>query len=90
MKNILSLLFFIPMLSNAQECSSYLFMSDNSTVQMTVYDKKGKESGTQTWKISEVKKNGNQYESVVAGSFKDEKGKEIAIVPGCINVKGVY
>ncbi len=84
MNNILSLLFFIPMLSNAQDCSSYLFMSDNSTVQMTVYDKKGKESGTQTWKISEVKKNGNQYESVVAGSFKDEKGKEIA------NSSGVY
>jgi hypothetical protein len=78
MKKLLASVLFLPLFSIGQDCKSYWFMTNNSTLQMTVYDKKGKESGTQTWKISDVKKNGNAYESTVSSNFKDEKGKEIA------------
>ncbi|HYC30238.1 MAG TPA: hypothetical protein VEB42_15495 [Chitinophagaceae bacterium] len=78
MKKCLTLLLAIPFLSNAQDCGNYLFMSNKSTVQMTIYDKKGKESGVQTWTISDVKKNGNGYQSTVNSVMKDEKGKEIS------------
>lgn len=88
MKQLFILFLSLPLLSNAQDCGNYLFMSNNSTVQMTVYDKKGKESGTQTWKIADVKNTGGNYESVVAGSFKDEKGKEISSSTGVYKCEG--
>lgn len=84
MKKLFTCFFLLPLLIQAQDCSNYIFMTGNSTVQMAVYDKKGKENGTQTWKVLDVKKNGNSYESSVTSSFKDAKGKEID------NSNGVY
>jgi hypothetical protein len=63
---------------HAQDCNGFLYMTNNAEVQMTIYDKKGKESGIQTWKISDVKKNGSGYQSTINSSFTDVKGKEIA------------
>ena len=82
MKKLLASVLLLPLFSIGQDCKSYWFMTNNSTLQMTVYDKKGKESGIQTWKIADVKKNGNAYESTVSSNFKDEKGKEIASSTG--------
>ena len=84
MKKILTILCSVPILALAQDCKNYLFMTDNAQIQMTVYDKKGKESGIVTWKISNVKKSNNGAESTVNSTFKDEKGKEIS------NSKGIY
>lgn len=75
---------------HAQDCNGYLYMTNNAEVQMTIYDKKGKESGVQTWKISDVKKDGAGFQSTINSSFKDDKGKEIAkewFVPGVGIVK---
>ena len=78
MQKLLLFLIVLPLFSIAQDCKSFYYLSNNSEVKMTVYDKKGNESGVQTWKISDVKKNGNSYESTINSSFIDEKGKEIA------------
>jgi hypothetical protein len=78
MKKLFIALSLLPLFSLAQDCKSYYFMTKNSTIEMTVYDKKGKESGKQTWAITDVKKSGNSYESTVNSSFTDEKGKEIS------------
>ena len=78
MKKLLITLSLLPVFSLAQDCKNYYYMSNNSTIEMTVYDKKGKESGKQTWTITDVKKTGNNYQSTVNSSFADEKGKEIS------------
>ncbi|HVE61319.1 MAG TPA: hypothetical protein VNA26_05850 [Chitinophagaceae bacterium] len=63
--------------SFAQDCKNFYFMTNNSEVKMTTYDRKGKESGIQTWTINDVKNNGSGFTSNVSTVFTDEKGKEI-------------
>lgn len=72
----------------AQDCTNYWYMTNNAEVEMTVYDKKGKESGVQTWKVSEVKKEGNGLSASIHSTFTDDKGKEITNSTGtfkCVN-----
>ncbi len=72
----------------AQECKNYYFLTGNSVVEMTLYDKKGEVNGKQTWTISEVKKDGSNYLSTVSTLMVDEKGKEITKSTGqykCVN-----
>lgn len=89
MKKILLGLGLLPaLLSAAQDCKNFWFMTNNAQVQMTLYDKKGKESGVQTWSISEVKKEGSGYQSTVTSSFKDEKGKDLAGGKGLYKCNG--
>jgi len=79
---------FAGLFTGAQDCKNFLFMTNNAEVQMTVYDKKGKESGIQTWTITEVKKDGSGYHSTINSSFKDEKGKEAAAGKGLYKCTG--
>lgn len=72
----------------AQDCAGYLYMTNNAEIQMTVYDKKGQPSGVQTWKVSDVKKDGNSITSTIQTSFKDDKGKEITKGSGTYKCKG--
>ena len=78
MKILLILLCGLPLFSLSQDCGNYLFMTKNTGVTMTIYDKKGKESGTQTWTINDVKNSGGVYQSAVSGEFKDDKGKVVS------------
>lgn len=71
-------LFFCSLGMNAQDCKTFLYMTTNAQVQLTLYDKKGKQSGIQTWKIGNVKKEGNSFFSTINTTMQDEKGKEIA------------
>lgn len=61
----------------AQDCQNFYFMTNNSQIEMTTYDKKGGKSGVMTWKITDVKKDGNSFIAQVNSTFSDEKGKEI-------------
>jgi len=64
--------------SFSQDCSGYWYLTNNAEVQMTIFDQKGKQSGIQTWTVTEVKKDGKSFTSVLKSSMKDEKGKQIA------------
>ncbi len=66
----------------AQDCKNYYYLSNNSKVEMTVYDRKGKESGKQTWKVTDVKNQNNGYVSTIESVFTDDKGKESATAKG--------
>jgi len=79
---------FVGFYSFAQDCKNYYFMTNNAQVQMTIYDKKGKESGVQTWTISDVKNNGAGFSSTVSTVFTDEKGKEITRSSGTYICEG--
>jgi len=74
---LFTFILFAAFYSSAQDCKNYYFMTNNAKVQMTMYDKKGKESGIQTWNITDVKNTGSSFSSTVSTVFTDEKGKEI-------------
>jgi len=74
---LFTFILFAAFYSSAQDCKNYYFMTNNAKVQMTMYDKKGKESGVQTWTITDVKNNGSAFSSTVSTVFTDDKGKEI-------------
>ncbi|HEU4469535.1 MAG TPA: hypothetical protein VFR58_00505 [Flavisolibacter sp.] len=74
--------------STKAQCSSYYFMITGSEVVMTIYDKKGAESGKQTWKTGKVKKEGGASSSTVSSVLTDEKGKELAKGSGSFGCTG--
>jgi len=72
----------------AQDCKTFLFMSANAQIQMTIYDKKGKAIGVQSWNVTDVKNDGNAYSATINTLFKDEKGKEISKGTGLYKCSG--
>ena len=62
----------------SQDCSNYYFLQNNKTIEMTVSNKNGMESGKMTYVISESKKNGNSLTATVNSEFVDAKGKTIS------------
>jgi hypothetical protein len=70
--------------SHSQKCENYYYMTNNSHVEVTIFDAKGKTSGVQTWNITDVKKVGTGVQSTVNMTFKDDKGKQVS------NSSGVY
>ncbi len=58
-----------------QNCNDFFFLQDNKTVEMTNYNKKGKETGKMVYSMSDVKKSGNIVSSTVALEVFDAKGK---------------
>ncbi len=75
---ILSLVFCLEVfLLQAQDCKGFYYLS-NSEIQMTVYDKKDKESGLLTYKISDVSKSGGTTTASFTSEMTDEKGKSLS------------
>ncbi len=56
--------------SFSQDCAGYWYLTNNAEVQMTIFDQKGKQSGIQTWTVTEVKKDGKSFTSVLKSSMK--------------------
>lgn len=72
----------------SQDCSNYYYLQNNKTVEMTITNSKGKESGKMVYKISDSKKNGNSITSTVNSEFVDTKGKTITSATNnvkCVN-----
>ena len=61
----------------SQDCSNYYYLQNNKTVEMTITNSKGKESGKMIYKIADSKKNGNAITATVNSEFIDTKGKTI-------------
>ncbi len=72
----------------AQDCKNYYYMTNNAEVQMTMYDANGSKNGLQTWKISNVSKDGNGFRSTINSTFVDAKGQEIAKGSGVYKCDG--
>jgi len=71
----------------AQNCSGYYYLS-SSEVQMTTYDKKGKESGKVTYTINAVTKQNNTTSAHFVSQMVDEKGKKITGGSGIYKCSG--
>jgi hypothetical protein len=62
---------------NAQECKGFYYLGAGK-VEMTMYDKKGKESGKGVYTISNVKKSGGTTTADFTSEISDEKGKSLS------------
>ena len=61
----------------SQDCSNYYFLQNNKTIEMTISNKSGKESGKMTYVVSDSKKNGSSITAMINSEFVDAKGKSI-------------
>ena len=61
----------------SQDCSNYYFLQNNKTIEMTISNNKGKESGKMTYVVSDSKKNGGSITATINSEFVDAKGKSI-------------
>jgi len=61
----------------SQDCSNYYFLQNNKTVEMTISNGKGKESGKMTYVVSNSKKSGSSITATINSEFVDVKGKSI-------------
>jgi hypothetical protein len=61
----------------SQDCSNYYYFQNTKTIEMTVTNSKGKESGKMTYTISDGKKSGSSASATINSEFIDAKGKSI-------------
>jgi len=73
---VLAFLFFCGNVFS-QDCSNYYFLQNNKTIEMTITNNKGKESGKMTYVVSDSKKNGSSTTATINSEFVDAKGKSI-------------
>jgi hypothetical protein len=62
----------------AQNCTDYYFMQNNKTVEMSLFNKKGSNTGRIVYNMSNVTQSGSSASSTVKMTFFDDKGKTIS------------
>jgi hypothetical protein len=78
MKFILAVIFSVTVqFSFAQDCSNYYYLQNNKTIEMTISNNKGKESGKMIYSISNSNKTGTAYSATINSEFIDSKGKSV-------------
>lgn len=69
--------FLAPIAANAQNCNGYLLLQNNKKIEMTIYNKKGKENGKQVWNVSNLKTAGGITSATVNTEFFNDKGNSV-------------
>lgn len=64
--------------AGAQTCANYYYLQNNKTVEMTIYNKKGKASGKQVYTVKDVQNGGNTTTAVLNSEMFDTKGRSLA------------
>ena len=80
MKKLAPLPFFLLFLLScitawSQDCSQYLFLQQNKTIEITIYNKKGEPSGKQVYTVSSVSNSGGVTTATVNSQLFDKKGR---------------
>ncbi|HEY0433559.1 MAG TPA: hypothetical protein VGC95_06780, partial [Chitinophagaceae bacterium] len=79
MKRLIGLcLLFCGTLAFAQNCKEYYFLQNNKTVEMTIANRKGKESGKMVYSVSNVTSKGNTTTGTINSEVFDKNGKSIS------------
>ena len=68
---------FISASALSQNCSNYFFLQNNKTIEMTILNGKGKESGKMIYAVSNGTKSGSSATATVNSEFIDAKGSSI-------------
>ncbi len=61
----------------AQDCSNFYYLQNNKTIELTITNNKGKETGKMVYTISDGKKSGSIFTATVNSEFFDSKGKSV-------------
>lgn len=61
-----------------QKCTDYYFMQNNKTVEMSLFNKKGKLTGKIVYNMSNVTQSGSSASSTVKMTMSDDNGKLIS------------
>lgn len=61
----------------AQDCGGYYFLQNNKTVEMTIFDKKGKPTGKQVYNVSDVQKSGGTTTAHLNTEMFNEDNKSL-------------
>ncbi|WP_291786544.1 hypothetical protein [Cecembia sp.] len=77
---LLVLLACIADIVEAQSCDHYLFLQDGKTIEMTVYNRRGKATGVNTYTVNEVRSSGGKRTGNITMVMADNKGRESAAV----------
>lgn len=72
----------------AQDCSKFLLLQDNKTVEMTIYDKKGDPNGRQVYQVSGVSTSGGATTGHLATELFDKKNRSIAKSSSTVQCNG--
>lgn len=72
----------------AQDCKSFYYLQNNKTIEMSIYNRKGDESGKQVYTVSGVSNSGGTTTGNINSEMFDKKGKSIGKAKGTIQCKG--
>lgn len=72
----------------AQDCSGYLFLQKNKTVEMTIYNKKGDPNGREVYEVSDVTTNNGVVSGTLNSEMFDKKGKSAAKANSTVRCNG--
>ena len=81
-------MFFISITAASQDCKNYLFLQNNKTIEMTIYNKKGDVAGRQVYTVSDYKNSGGIASATVNTEMFDKKGKSIVKSVNNVQCKG--
>ena len=62
----------------SQNCGDYYYFQNNKTIEITIANKKGKESGKLVYTISDVSKKGSATVSTIHSEMFDKNGKSVS------------
>jgi hypothetical protein len=62
----------------SQDCTSYYFLQNNKTIEMTIYNKKGEAGGRNVYAVSDVQNNNGAVTATVNSELFNRKGKSSA------------
>jgi hypothetical protein len=71
-----------------QNCTSYYYLQNNKTVEISIYNKKGDVTGRQVYTVSDVSTSGGTTKGTVNSEMFDKKGKSAAKAKGVMQCKG--
>jgi len=72
----------------AQECSTFLFLQKDKTIEMTIYNKKGEPNGKQVYRVSDVSSSGGTMTGKLVSEMFDKKGKSIGKANSSVQCNG--
>src|SRR6478609_2448711 len=77
-KIFFSFLVFLSIAAFSQNCGDYYYFQNNKTIEITIANKKGKESGKLVYTISDVSKKGGATVSTIHSEMFDKNGKSVS------------
>jgi len=74
--------------AQAQDCSNYLFLQKNKTIENTIYSKKGDVNGRQVYTVTDVTTSGGIVSGNISSEMFDRKDKSMAKANSVVRCNG--